>query len=256
MRHLSLLFPSSRPGLTRDVVATLYETVQLAVGVPVATATLPPDLFLQVLDAPATSAVVWAPSLVARDLIEARVASPIAVVVRPVVGPPSPHASILAGRPAIETLADIAGARVGWVSRLSATGYRVPRLYLESFGLDLGRLFASERFYGSHGAVARALLDGEIDVAATHSGRLREAIEGGTARALTSIGPIPGDVILASPTLPAWAQESVARSLHGAAAGDYHFAPARAGHLDLFDQLTPIPAAFVATPRKSGVALA
>jgi ABC-type phosphate/phosphonate transport system substrate-binding protein len=250
MRHLTLLLPAARPGLTHDLIASLHETVQLAVGVPVAAASLPADLFSQILETP-RDVVAWAPPLIARDLIDAGLASPIAVA-----QPPVPHTSILVSRPTIDTLADIAGTRVGWVSRLSATGYRIPRLYLESFGLDVSRLFASERFYGSHRAVAQALLDGEIDVAATHSGRLRDALESASLRVLTSIGPIPADMILASPRLPATARDALAESLRVTPAGDFRFVHARSGHLDLLDQLTPIAPSDVATPRKSGFALA
>jgi ABC-type phosphate/phosphonate transport system substrate-binding protein len=252
-----LLLPAARSGWGlaaddgHDLAAAVRKALEKATGSPVTVASLPPALFLQVLDS-GRDVVAWAPPMVARDLIRDGAAAPMAIAV-----PPAPLSAVLVGRPAIESLADIAGAHVGWVSRVSGTGYRIPRLYLESFGLRLHRVFASERTYGSHAAVAEALLDGEIDVAATHTEsaarHLREPLESGRVRVLTSIGPVPADMILASAGIPESTRAAVARALLGVSAGPHRFAPPRAGHLDLIDQLTPPPLGRPASPRESGI---
>jgi ABC-type phosphate/phosphonate transport system substrate-binding protein len=250
MRPITLLLPAARPGLTRELRSQLHEIVQLAVAAPVAIATLPSALLPQVLDGP-REAIAWAPPLVAHDLVRLRLASPIAVA-----DAGADYAATLVGRPSIESLVDITRQRVGWVSKLSATGYQIPRLYLESFGLELSSLFASERFYGSHEGVARALAAGEIDVAATHSGRLLDVQRPTRARVLTSIGPIPADVLLASAGLALDAKLAITHALRSSTLGPVRFVAPRPAHLDLFDLLHAEPVSVrPAVPHESGIAL-
>ena len=166
----------------------------------------------------------------ARDLLRLRLASAIAVA-----DAGTDYAATLVGRSSIESLADIARQRVGWVSRVSATGYQIPRLYLESFGLDLSSLFASERFYGSHERVTSALAADEIDVGATHSGRLFDVLRHSRARILTSIGPVPADLVLGSASLPLDARHAVTRALLTCTLG--RFSAPQPRHLGLFDLL-------------------
>jgi ABC-type phosphate/phosphonate transport system substrate-binding protein len=62
---------------------------------------------------------------------------------------------------------DLQGGSVAWVDPTSASGYLHPRLQLASRGIDTRRLFREEQFFGSHAAVARAVLDGKADAGAT-----------------------------------------------------------------------------------------
>ncbi len=252
MRPITLLVPASVPAELGDRRALLQETLQLAVASQVTLVALPPALFAQVLDG-TRDAVAWAPPLVARELVASGMATTLAVA-----DAGREYTATLVARADIESLVDVADRRVGWVSKLSATGYRIPRAYLESFGLDLSSFFASERFYGTHRAVTRALVEGEIDVAATHSGRLLDVVgPGRPGRVLTSIGPVPGDVIVASVGLAPDARDAIARALLSSTVGPFGFRFPRPGHLDLFDLLSGEgpPSSRARLPAESGVML-
>ena len=250
MRPITLLLPANRPGLTQTLRRRLHDIVQLAVPVPVVLASVPAALLPQVLDG-SRDAIAWAPPLVAHQIVRQSLGWPLAVACTG-----ADYAATLVARPSVESLADIAQRRAGWVSRLSATGYRIPRLYLESFGLDLSSLFASERFYGSHEALAHGLAAGEVDVAASHSGRLLEVLRGSRARILTSIGPIPADMLVASTGLGVDMREAIALALNSTTLGPVTFEPPRRGHLDVFDLLRADAApARSLVPRESGIAV-
>jgi phosphonate transport system substrate-binding protein len=105
-------------------------------------------------------------------------------------------------------LADVKGRRIGWVDPLSATGYVVPRMRLAARfpGGPRARVFASETFFGSHAAVARAILDGTVDVGATYGGFaddgtlvrgpfLEVGADAGRLRVVEAFGAIPPDVV-------------------------------------------------------------
>jgi len=141
--------------------------------------------------------VAWCPPLVARDLVRVAAADPIAAVMR---GGAEHYYSVIVAHAdaSVRTLADVGHARFGWVSRLSAAGYIVPRRYLATMGVSLAH--ADERFFHTHAALARALLARDVDVIATYAARtatsfrLPEALR--TQRILAAAGPIPGDVIV------------------------------------------------------------
>lgn len=145
--------------------------------------------------------LAWAPPLVALDLERGQLATLVAATMR-AGGDAYYSALIVRGDSPIAHVGQVAGARVGWVSKLSAAGYVVPRFYLQSLGMSLDGLFSSEAFFPSHARLAEALASGEIDVAATYA-----ALRGGAfvpapvrvpVRLLATAGPIPGDVVLAS----------------------------------------------------------
>ncbi len=144
----------------------------------------------------------WCPPLVARDLVRVAAADPVATVLR---GGLDHYYSAIVTREdgPVRRLHDLESARVGWVSRLSAAGYVVPRDFLRSFGVDLGGL--DETFFHTHGRAMRALLDGAVDVIATYASsesgtfRLSPALE--DARILGVAGRIPGDVVVGSRSL-------------------------------------------------------
>jgi phosphate/phosphite/phosphonate ABC transporter binding protein len=111
----------------------------------------------------------------------------------------------------IRTAYDLAGARVAWVSRSSAAGYVFPRLALADRGIDPRLLFGEELFLGSHTAVAGAVASGKADVGASFAvfdggDPRREVLQAGFdegSRIVLAAGPIPSDVVVASPRVAA-----------------------------------------------------
>ncbi|HEY1956385.1 MAG TPA: PhnD/SsuA/transferrin family substrate-binding protein [Polyangiaceae bacterium] len=145
--------------------------------------------------------VAWAPPLVARDLRRDGAAEPCAAVVRK---GGLHYFSAIVGTESLSSPKEI--QRFGWVSRLSAAGYLVPRGYLTSIGVSVD--FREERFFRTHQRSMAALAAGIVDAIATfavqeHAGEtpiVPHAFDG--ARVLATIGPIPGDVIVVSSTMP------------------------------------------------------
>jgi phosphonate transport system substrate-binding protein len=158
----------------------------------------------------------WCPPLVARDLVRVAAADPIATVLR---DDRDCYYSAIVARTGsgIDRLERLPDARFGWVSRLSAAGYVVPRAYLRFLRVPLE--FREERFFHSHARLVAAIDAGEIDAGATYahleSGAFRLPRPG--ADILATVGPIPGDVIVAARWLDARVRTSLAGSLHRAA---------------------------------------
>lgn len=146
--------------------------------------------------------LVWAPPLVALDLRSWGSAAPLAAVIR---GGRTSHPSVLAVRcdEEIETLDDLPGRRVAWVSKLSAAGYVMPRLFLASTCLLSPAAFREQRFLFTHQAVLRALLQGDTDVGATYakvsrSGALSLPPGSAGLRILAVTGFVPSEVLMAT----------------------------------------------------------
>jgi phosphonate transport system substrate-binding protein len=157
----------------------------------------------------------WSPPLVAQGLLASGVGKPLVTVGR---GGRTTYYSIILARSGHETAPAqaLAGARVAWVSKLSAAGYVVPSLYLRSLGLEPDEIFAEQSFLGSHAAVIRALEEGRVDLGATYAtiaagGRTLLLPDGSPAgaRVVTAAGPIPGDVIFAAAHLEVHAREAL-----------------------------------------------
>lgn len=217
------------------------------------------EAYPKMVDAVASGSVdaVWAPPLVAVDLEDRGAARPIAVVER----------SLRAGyycalfvhpKSAIRKVEDLKGARAGWVSKESASGYVVPRWHLRSSGHDLKALFGEEVFFDGHEAVTRAVLDGAVDTGASHVGLdavtqelshapwIHMGLRPGAVRVILLVGPIPGDVIMVSTKVP----QAVAQSLTGALLSigradetrtlfeASRFEPVAEGHLSMLRQLS------------------
>lgn len=119
-------------------------------------------------------------------------------------------------RSPIRSTTELRGTRVAWVAPSSAAGYIVPRVSLAAHGLDPRGRFSSERFFDSHGNVARAVLAGEADVGATYAvfeggdptrplvrAGFTDVSNGSWARILHAAGPIPSEPIVAAPRLHA-----------------------------------------------------
>jgi ABC-type phosphate/phosphonate transport system substrate-binding protein len=166
--------------------------------------------------------LAWTPPIPA---IEALDRSAAVLLIAPIRRGSTMFHSALIVRPNGPTSIDaLRGLRVGWVDRASAGGHLVPKMYLAASGYSLRGFFSQELFLGSHIAVIDALLSERIDVGATfckvqqETGRIVHAswtdAEGKVARpvhALTTIGPIPNDVIVASSRLPKETQNRVLR---------------------------------------------
>ena len=121
---------------------------------------------------------------------------------------------------------DLAGVRAAWVARTSAGGYLMPMLALAARGVTPDKAFSVERFVNSHGAVARAVLDGSADVGATYavfedgdptkqllrSGFL-DADPAAEVRVLMASGPIPADLVVAQRKLAITVRAAVVTAL-------------------------------------------
>ena len=116
------------------------------------------------------------------------------------------------------------GTRAAWVDRRSASGFVLPRVELAHLGVDPRTAFASERFYGSHEAVVRAVVGGRADFAATYArlDRSGAAVNGAwvdlpgaeeSVRVLIALGKIPGDVTAARHDLDPRVREAVTRAM-------------------------------------------
>jgi ABC-type phosphate/phosphonate transport system substrate-binding protein len=234
MRPITLLVPTSL-GLTEDVLLELRGSVLTRCGLSLAPVRLASGALLPEILERVPDAVAWASSSVAFALGRMQLATPLLAAPRGI--DERPRSSVLVAHPNVESLVDLAGRRAGWVSRLSATGYHLPRLYLESFGVDTEALFRMQRFCGTHEAAIDALALGQVDVIATDSRRLEAVLARTPARVLASVGPVPSDLLVAGSAVPSTLREQLARGLESLGAGDASFERVRHGHLDLFEML-------------------
>jgi phosphonate transport system substrate-binding protein len=156
----------------------------------------------------------WLPPLVAARAVRRRLADAVAVAVRH--GGTS-YATVLVSRAdsSVRSLGDLRGLRVAWVDRESASGYVVLRAALARAGVKLTEAFAREVFVRSHAAVARAVIDGEVDVGATcahvehgvrHFARSPFAGDAGLTtdqlQVVFEAGPIPSDLFAVRRDVP------------------------------------------------------
>ncbi len=181
----------------------------------------------------------WCPPIVARDLDRDRAADACAAVVRN--GTPS-YFSAIVGTAALHSPSEV--HRFGWVSQLSAAGYLVPRSYLASLPKPVD--FREERFFHTHARCMDALKAGIVDAIATYAvrdgdkPRLPHGFDG--AKVLTTIGPIPGDVIMLSTTMGVRQSKKITKMLLEAdiaedgsiskLMGTTHFTAVPHGHLE------------------------
>lgn len=108
------------------------------------------------------------------------------------------------------TLADLRGKHIAWVNRDSSAGYVLAAHALAESSVRAGR----ESFTGSHAAVVKAVARGEADAGSTFisldtqalphrilSAGWTETVEVAEVRfrPIETFGPIPGDVLCASP---------------------------------------------------------
>lgn len=102
-------------------------------------------------------------------------------------------------------LADLAGKRMAWVDRMSASGYIYPFGAFRRQGLVPDQLFSDQRFYGTHDLALQALLRGEADACAVASGTFERLVTiagndrpRAALRILHKTGRIPFDALVVS----------------------------------------------------------
>jgi phosphonate transport system substrate-binding protein len=108
-------------------------------------------------------------------------------------------------------LEHLSGRTVAWVDPYSCAGHLFPRWQLTERGIDVDVVFGPQRFLGSHGAVARAVLDGQLDVGAgyAHVDTTGQVVGSSwlrldpkaNVRVLLVTPPVPSDIICASASL-------------------------------------------------------
>ncbi len=181
------------------------------------------DSLMQALEAGEVD-FAWLPPLVA---MRATGRARIVPLVLPVRNGASSYMTALFTKPdgVVRKISDLKGVRAAWVDRQSAAGYIVLRAHLRSLGINLDDAFGENRFYGSHGEVARAVFDGEADVGATFvyvepdksnpTGErvLRAGWGDRSVHVITRAGPIPSDVMAASVRVPVATMRLVQRAL-------------------------------------------
>ena len=164
--------------------------------------------------------LAWLPPIVA---VRARDHQRVDLLAIPVRDGASTYSTALFTRSdsAICTIDDLKGKRAAWVDRFSASGYVVIRATLHSLGIDLDEAFSTNWFVGTHDEVARVVMAGYVDVGATFA-RLGGSDEASAknagwgvadVRIIESAGPIPSDVLVASPKLPMHVSAAITNAL-------------------------------------------
>ena len=167
--------------------------------------------------------LAWAPPVLALDLDERAVATPLAVPVR--WGMTTYKTAIIARERGPSKVEELRGMRMAWVDRESSSGYIVPRIHLASLGCELGAFFSTESFHLSHVAVVDAVTSGRADVGATFysvapDGKIASAgwtTESGAAlrpvKIVATAGPIPNDMMVIAKRLPVDVRAAIQRWL-------------------------------------------
>ena len=121
------------------------------------------------------------------------------------------------------------GARAAWVDPHSTTGYVLARLDLAARGVNPTTTFGEERFFGSHDAAARAVLEGRSDVVGTFAeydgdriARAGFSTQGGATdwRILLRGREAPADVLVAHASMEEPLATRVKTALGGAFANE------------------------------------
>lgn len=182
---------------------------------------------LEELVAAGSVEIAWTPPLVAAELVERKAAKVLVVSKRDNA---AQYRSVVFVRrdSNIITQRDLQGARVAWVDPTSASGYIVPRAWLRDNGSPPDDLFGQQFMVGSHGAVARAVLNGEVHAGATFalfSHGLRTTIEAGWTEldpasadhvhVVVNAGIVPADCISVSSQLSGPVQERIVQAFVG-----------------------------------------
>lgn len=211
----------AKKGLTFGLVASpgLYKTVRFTspladylterLGEPVRTEILGSFVEVAAALAGGTLSCAWI-----APLTYARAAEGLQLLVRSVRRDAGSYHGALFTRAdgPIQALEDLRGKKVAWVARDSVSGYVLPALALSERRVQPG----AQAFLGTHATVVRAVASGTADAGATFctldprtrppsivTAGWQETVDVGQARfrALEFYGPIPSDVVCATPTL-------------------------------------------------------
>jgi phosphonate transport system substrate-binding protein len=156
------------------------------------------------------SSLVWAPPIVAVQMLDAGLGEVLAL--------PERHglltsnvAFIVRLQDAAKSLDDLKGRRVMWLDRQSASGYVIPRMHLTSRGHDPSTFFSKESFGDTHLSVLDAVSSGVVDVGTSWcrvDPKTQKMLDAGwirsdgmsirPVRAAHTIGPVPNDALLLS----------------------------------------------------------
>jgi ABC-type phosphate/phosphonate transport system substrate-binding protein len=274
-RTFYLAVPASSSQLASGAAA-FSEALRRRSGLDVSLLAMPSHAALQALAEQGGADLVWAPPLVAADLSRFGVATPLCAVER---GGRTCYPSVLivradgadgadgagladgAGcggaadrrRRQVRSLDDLQGARVAWVSRLSAAGCVVPRLFLQATGLLPSSVFSQQRYVHGHEQVLDAVRSGEADVGATYASfrRFSSALElspsAAGLRILAVAGSVPSELVMVTRAVPRAAASRLREALVSldigaieplrAALSVGRLVPARVDHLDKLEVL-------------------
>jgi phosphonate transport system substrate-binding protein len=188
-------------------------------------------------------ALAWLPPIIAHRLSIASRALPIAMPVRS--GSSTFCTALFARADGPTSLEQLNRARVAWVERFSASGYSVVRAALRARGHALEKLFGVESFIGSHQGVARAVLDGTVEVGATyyHKDPTGKIVNPGWGTAkvnlLMEFGPVPADVLAAGTQLSTPMIQQIQRALLDASQVDLRRAACELFEAEAFVRADP-----------------
>src|SRR2546425_278376 len=114
----------------------------------------------------------------------------------------------------INTVDDLRGKRMGFVSEESTSGFVFPSAYLQSIGIDYKNDFRTYAFLGSHPRATDALVAGSVDAAATWDFNLNQAVpKHGDVFKVIFQTAIPNLLIATHPSLPGTVREAIKAAL-------------------------------------------
>jgi phosphonate transport system substrate-binding protein len=120
----------------------------------------------------------------------------------------------LRARHDINTVDDLRGKRMGFISGESTSGFVFPSAYLQSIGINYRTDFLSYAFLGSHPRATDALVAGSVDAVATWDFNLNQAVpKHGDVFKVIFQTAIPNLLIATHPALPDTAREAIKAAL-------------------------------------------
>jgi len=106
----------------------------------------------------------------------------------------------------IRSVADLKGKAYGFVSPDSASGYLYPLVLFSRLGIDPEAFFGKVVFAGSHDAVIRRIVAGELDGGSIFEDELRYFVEAGgdisNLKVIARTDPVPFDAFVAQANIP------------------------------------------------------
>jgi phosphonate transport system substrate-binding protein len=132
---------------------------------------------------------------------------PIAAPINKSTGRPWYKSAMIANSAnGIKTLNDLKGKRLGFVSKLSTSGYMFPVVHLLNLGFKPDSDFASVQFFKNQDSTLAALLNGQVDAIAIKLDIYQQAKETGkindSYQIIWESEPIPESPIVVSQKLP------------------------------------------------------